>query len=190
MANEISLEIACSKVYGITVARYGQLAKDGIVPRSIKGQIDFIASTKAVVDYYRKRAEGSGSITLTDERTRLTKLQADLTEIELAEKNGDVLPYDKVKADWIKFVGLMKARLLNLPTKYAPLCYGKTIVEIKQIVEDGIYQALAELAQLKYEQRKVVVGGNRHSESTGENARKRMGRRRKNAKSRGKRRAR
>jgi len=163
------------------------LASSGVLIEEKNNCFDLLPAIGNYCNWLSKKTSGNS---LTDERTRLTKLQADLAEIELAEKNGDVLPYDEVKADWIKFVGSMKARLLNLPTKYAPLCYGKTIVEIKQIVEDGIYQALAELAQLKYEQRKVVVGGNRHSESTGENARKRMGRRRKNAKSRGKRRAR
>lgn len=188
--NQINLETACAKVYGITVQRYGQLAKDGIVPRSVKGQIDFIVSTKAIVDYYRKRAEGSGSATLTDERTRLTRLDANLREIELAEKNQEVLPYDEVKADWIKVLGIMKARLLNIPSKYAPVCFGKTIPEIKEIVEGGIYQVLDELSQLEYEDRKITERGVKHPKAAAEDDGKRVGRRRKGIKSRGKRRAR
>jgi len=183
--NQISVVGACEKVYGITPRRYQQLAKEGFVPAGVKGEIDFIASTKAIIEYYRKKAEGSGSISLTDERTRLTKLQADLVERELREKDSELLPFEQVKADWLRYCGAVKARLLNLPTKYAPICFGKTIAEIKETIEGGIHQALAELVQLKYdEQSKTVVRGGEHLHPAVKNDGKRMGGRRKSIKPR------
>ncbi len=88
MANEVSIEKVCKQIFGITPRRYRQLATEGVVPPVVKGKIDFLEAVKALIEYYRKLAAGQGSLTLVDERARLTKIQADMKELELQKKRG------------------------------------------------------------------------------------------------------
>jgi phage terminase Nu1 subunit (DNA packaging protein) len=151
MANEIDLQKIALPFFGITARRYYQLSKDGIVPPPEKGKIDILRAGAAYIAYQRKLLQGSGSLTLTDERTRETKLKADLLERELAEQEGALLSYEEVKTAWVRVLSAVRSRLLSIPTKYAPLLFGRSIPEIKEKVEEGIYQALTELSELKYE---------------------------------------
>ena len=186
MANEVNIGEVCERIYGITERRYRQLAHDGFVPAVTGGKVDFLAATKAIVSYYRKLAEGSGSLSLTDERTRLTKLQADLAEIELAKRNGDVIPYSDALTAWTKAMGAMKTRLLSIPTKYAPLLFGRSAPEIQAIIDGAVREALAELDRVDYGQSNPAAldGGVRNAEATRKNDGKRLGRRRKTVKRR------
>ena len=77
MANEVELEKVSKSVFGITSRRYRQMANDEIVPAVVKGKIDFIAASKALIAYYRKLAEGQGSLSLTDVRTRKENARAE-----------------------------------------------------------------------------------------------------------------
>ena len=62
MANEVELEKVAKSVFGISSRRYRQLANDEIVPPVVKGMIDFVAASKAIIAYYRKLAESQGSL--------------------------------------------------------------------------------------------------------------------------------
>ncbi len=182
----ISLKSACDRVFGFSDEMYRRLAKAGHLPAPVAGKIDLEASAKALIEYYRKLARGSGSLSLTDERTRLTKLQADLAEIELAKRNGDVIPYSDALTAWTKAMGAMKTRLLGIPTKYAPLLFGRAAPEIQAIIDGAVREALAELDRVDYAQSNPAAldGGVRNAEATRKNDRQRLGRRRKTVKRR------
>ena len=187
MTREVSLAVVCEEAFLITVRRYNQMAKEGLVPAAKNGQIDWLLSSRAVISFYQKKAKSQGG-SYDDVRVRETTLKADLLEIELAEKNGDLLPFSQVKADWLRYCGSVKSRLLNLPSKYAPVCFGKTIPEIKEIIEGGVHQALRELSQLRYDGKSETMAGDKQSiHPAVKTDGKRMGGRRKGVKSRVKR---
>ena len=51
--NQVELEKISKPVFGITSRRYRQMANDEIVPAVVKGKIDFVAASKALIEYYR-----------------------------------------------------------------------------------------------------------------------------------------
>ena len=83
---------------------------------------------------------------LEDEKTRLTKAQADMKEIELAEKKQQLLKKAEVEDTWIKIITYFKTKILTIPGKMAPILIGaKDTAEIKDLLEAQVYESLAEL---------------------------------------------
>src|SRR5690242_18887882 len=68
-----------------------QLAQEGVFKRGRRNEWDFILNIKAYLLWQRKMIAGSGSLSLTEERTRLTKAQADREEVDLKEKSGELV---------------------------------------------------------------------------------------------------
>ncbi|MBU1864265.1 MAG: hypothetical protein KKH94_11420 [Candidatus Omnitrophica bacterium] len=146
MANTVKLDSVCPSVYGISVRRYQQLAKEGLVPSPADGLIDFVASTKALITYYQKLLQGQGSITLTDERARLTKVQADIAILEYEKTTGQLLEKDEVISAWKAMIMACRSRLLSIPTKAAPLIEGLNKRESQHVLEKMVWEALNELS--------------------------------------------
>lgn len=81
------------------------------------------------------------------ERTRLTKAQADKAEIEAAELARELVRTEDVKLTWGELVAAVRAKLLSLPSKLAPLLAppGK-VAEAQALAETMVHEALSELA--------------------------------------------
>jgi len=78
----------------ITDRRLRQLAQEGTVPKATHGRYPLIGCVQGYVKYLQQLKSG------TDERaseaTRLTKVRADVHEIELAEKRGELYPREVI----------------------------------------------------------------------------------------------
>jgi phage terminase Nu1 subunit (DNA packaging protein) len=147
MANTVKIDKVCPNVFGISVRRYQQLAKESILPQSDNGYIDFVLATKHLISYYQKLVEGQGSITLTEERARLARVQADLVTLEYKKAIGELVDADEVSRIWIAMGQACRSRLLAIPAKLPPLLEGKNKVECHRILQDHIYEALDELSE-------------------------------------------
>ena len=108
---------------------------------------DAVASVHGYIDYLKRLAAGNGELSLTEERTRLTKYQADLAEIDLKKSAGDLISSEKAMDVWSKIGMAMRQRLLGLPTRLAPLvATSQSIPEIKERLEIAIHEVLNEFA--------------------------------------------
>jgi terminase small subunit / prophage DNA-packing protein len=75
--------------------------------------------------------------------------QAELSEIELAEKRGELVPIEKVMTIFTNLVGIARAQLLVIPTKASPqLAAMKDPKAVYIFLKDVIYDALNELADI------------------------------------------
>jgi phage terminase Nu1 subunit (DNA packaging protein) len=138
---------AIATLLKLSERRVQQLVKDSILPRPVKGMYDPIACVHAYIDYLKKLAAGNGELSLTDERTRLTKYQADLAEIELRKAHGELIGTKKAMQLWGEVVTSTRQRLLGLPTRLASIvAQQKSIPEIKDIIENAIQEVLSEFA--------------------------------------------
>ncbi len=82
-----------------------------------------------------------------EERTRLTKAQADHEELKVSEYRGDLIPSGVVSQLWGDMVGAMRARLLALPPRLASKAIAATgLREIEDFARTEVYAALTELA--------------------------------------------
>ena len=89
----------------------------------------------------------SGELDYTQERAKLTRLQAEKVTLDLEQQRGKLLPLEMVILAWQGQVANARAKLLALPPKVASQVLGmESYVEIEQAIRDIIYEALDELA--------------------------------------------
>lgn len=146
MANPVRIDKLCPDIFGISERRYRQLAKEGIVPPVENGVIDFIVAVKRLMGYYQKLVEGQGSITLVEQRARLTEVMAEKASLELQKMKGDLVSAKEVERIWIAMGQACRSRLISIPVKLSPILAGRSVIEIKRMLVDSIYEALDELS--------------------------------------------
>jgi phage terminase Nu1 subunit (DNA packaging protein) len=138
-----------SKLFGLSERRVQQLARDGVIPKPEKNQYELIGSVRSYIDYLQQRAFGKG-VSPQDmhvERARLLKAQADMAEIELAEKSGALVAVERVESDWIQVLSACRAKLLSIPTKSAHQIVNLVeVYDVEKFLKQAIFEALEELA--------------------------------------------
>ena len=83
----------------------------------------------------------------TQERAKLTRLQAEKVTLDLEQQRGKLLPLEMVIAAWQGQIANCRAKLLALPPKAASQVLGmESYVEVEHAIRDIIYEALDELA--------------------------------------------
>ena len=138
-----------ARLLDLTERRVQQLARDGVIPRSERGRYDLIGAVRGYVRYLRDQTlkDGAATADYGVERARLVRARADLAEMEAAQKRGELIPAREVVTAWTEVVALLRARLLVLPDKIAPLAHdAQTIPQARDIVRKAVHEALAELA--------------------------------------------
>ena len=187
MANEVNLEIASREIFGITSRQYRKHAHEDGAPIVIGGKVNLIQACKWLINYYRILAKGQGSLSLTDERTRLTKINADRKELQLRKEKGEVINTVEAMRLWGGVCQAMRSKILSMPSKLSPLVLGiKTIPEIKEITEKFAREVLNELSNPDFVKAAIISSSNRdmgYTKTPAATNRKRMGRSRKNTKS-------
>lgn len=136
---------AISQLLKLSERRVQQLVKDGILPRPAKGEYDAIACIHSYIDYLKKLAQGNGELSLTEERTRYTKYQADIAEITLRKERGQIIDTQIAMKVWGEVVTSVRQKLLGMPTRLAPLiATSQSIPEIKDRLDHAIEEVLNE----------------------------------------------
>ncbi|MBT4442153.1 MAG: hypothetical protein HOD01_02455 [Oceanospirillaceae bacterium] len=102
-----------------------------------------------------------GDLDYTQERAKLTRLQAEKVTLDLEQQRGKLLPLEMVILAWQGQVANARAKLLALPPKVASQVLSmESYVEVELAIKDMIYEALDELAgdgvPKEYEQRLEV----------------------------------
>lgn len=80
-------------------------------------------------------------------RTRKINAEAEIAELNLAQIHGTLVVADDVVKAWDDVLGAMKAKILSLPSKGAPVLSTETDTTVcKNILEDLVNEALEELS--------------------------------------------
>jgi len=94
-----------------------------------------------------KGAPDRETSTKTDEETRYKKLQADLKELELAERVGSLILYDEVSTALENMVMRVRTKMLRLPVAAAPDIVGvSSVIAVQKTLEQIVRDALDELS--------------------------------------------
>ena len=81
------------------------------------------------------------------ERARLTKAQADKTELESQELRGEMVRVAEVSEEWARQAGAARARMLGVPSKAAPRARAAASdEEAAKVIEVEILEGLQELS--------------------------------------------
>ena len=138
-----------AKLFSISERRVQQLAQDKVIPKAVRGQYELVGSVRGFINYLQQRAFGKGVAPQDThlERARLLKAQADMAEIDLAERTGSLVTVDRVEADWMDMVSACRAKMLSIPTKTAyQIAHLENPQEIEKFLKRIIFEALAEMA--------------------------------------------
>lgn len=174
----------------LTSRRYRQLAKEGHVPDPVKGMVDAPLALIKLAAYYHQQSSMSGDLSLTDERTRLTRINADKKELELQKAKGELIKTEIAVKLWGGIIVNIKKKLDQIVAKLPPLAYGLTIPEIKSVTERIIFEVSSEIANPDLGELARMDGrkkGVAPVKATGDSKRKPVGRQKPDVKPGGKR---
>lgn len=128
-------------ILDLTERRVYQLVKDGTIKRAAKGRYNLIEAVRGYLNYLRAAANDS-TLSLSEQRTRLVKLQAEKVQIELDRSRGELVSKDVV----IKRELVIKASMKRVP-RIAVRMVGKGAREMEAMMTKRIFDAFRELAR-------------------------------------------
>lgn len=143
-----------SSLLDISERRVQQLSKAGVIPKAARGRYELIGSVRGYIRHLRDlNLKGeAGNADYGTERARLVKAKADLAEMEASQMRGELLSAPDVKVAWTEIVALMRARLLVLPDKIAPVVHETTnLNQARDVIKKAIHEVLTEIAETDVE---------------------------------------
>jgi len=150
----ISLE-AIAKLLSLDPRRVQQLAKEGVIPKAARGQYPLVGSVRGYIQYLQSLAYGSAGAEQTGyglERTRLTRVKAELQEIELQRRRQEVVLAQEVEETWGLMIMRMKSKLSSIPNRLAQRVRAtRTNAQAKEIIKKAIDEGLRELSETEIE---------------------------------------
>lgn len=134
--NKLSLELKRDRR---TIGK--AISSGGVKPIRKKGRVKYYSLADVVNALFN-----TGELDLEQERAKLAKKQQEKINIQIEQMQGDLVPAGEVKKAWTMLVAAMRARLLSIPTKAAPLVIvADTQGEAKEILRKQVHDALNEL---------------------------------------------
>ncbi|MFA5424421.1 MAG: hypothetical protein WC374_11255 [Phycisphaerae bacterium] len=123
---------------GITDRQVRNLVKDGVFERTGRGQYDIDSCVFAYIRYLRETLKGD-SESLTDQRTRLVRAQADKAELDLEVARGNNLPLDLCGNFMHSILNAVRSRLLAMASTLKtdiPGLDNETVIAIDNHIRD------------------------------------------------------
>jgi phage terminase Nu1 subunit (DNA packaging protein) len=137
----IATEFDCS------VRTIQRLVEDGM-PREGHGKYDLLACWRWYGQKLRKDIEDAGEASLLEkEQTRVQRATADLKELELAERRGQLIPMEVFARHLTAAFFTVRQNILALAAQIAPQLEGLDRLEIKTKLHERHRQLCEHLAQ-------------------------------------------
>lgn len=133
---------ALADLFGVTEKYISELVLTQNMPKSGYGEFKLYDCVKWYIDYkqqsHRKEVQ---KIKNEDEQKRLTRANAALKELALKEKEGELIPYEKVKSAWLDEMKILAVAFDGIPAKAAIELEGNTKQEMQGILKKHIDEA-------------------------------------------------
>lgn len=141
-----------AKLFDVTDRYIRKLAQDGHIPKMGNDQYPMIGTIKGYVKFLQERINSNhkNPERLAEERTRLTKGQADKIELEVLILERELIHRSEIEQAWFDIAVSIKSKMLSLPTKLAAQL--KAISDetmIEKIIKSHVTTALEELANFE-----------------------------------------
>lgn len=148
-----------AKLLDVTPRRVQQLANEGVIPKpKSRGQYEIIPCVVGFIRHLRGMLNGDAG-DLNTEKTRLTRAQAEKTEIETAKLKGELVALAETERAWCALVGAFRAKMITLPPRAATAVMNKTEKEAEAILTKMVYESLAELSNWKPDDEETAETG-------------------------------
>lgn len=132
---------------GVSERAVADYAHRGIIKRSGRGVFPLKESVRAVCHHLREAASarGGGTATLTAQRERIARGQADKLEMQNAATRRELLPAKLVADEWASILRLVRSRMLATPSRIQQQL-GHLSAHDLDTIDREIRDALEELA--------------------------------------------
>jgi len=137
-----------AEMLSLSARRIQQLVAAGVLPKPTAKGHDLQTAVRSYVRFLRQPGK---SASLTDAKQKLVEVQTALKSVELHRREGELVEVTACAAIWERAATAVRAKLLALPTKCAPLVEGRSVREASEVLRRQVYEALTELSQLKIE---------------------------------------
>jgi hypothetical protein len=132
--------------------RVQQLSAEGVIPRAERGRYELAPAVQGYLRYLRDRSLGADGVdtaldTSGAAKLRLLQARARVAELEAERLGGTLLVRTQVEQAWTTLVLTLRAHLLALPVRGAPLALAAgTLPGTIAVLERLIHEALDELS--------------------------------------------
>ena len=141
-----SAELA--RLLDITDRRIRQLADGEILTRQPEG--DFILP-EAINEYYAYKYQTEETVDYMAEKAKHEKAKRELTELELGKRRRELHAASDVEAVLSEMLTNFRAQIHGIPSKMAPMLFGKSKADIEELLNQEIEVRLSEIRDYKPE---------------------------------------
>ena len=109
-----------SQILGISDRQVQNHAAAGLFNKLSRGKFDLCQCVRAYLDYKMDDLMGN-SEELTAQRTALLKKKNKLADLEIKEKEGELVNYEKIRTQVFGYARIFRDTMLTLPDRLAPI---------------------------------------------------------------------
>lgn len=148
--NSASLE----KIIGVSDRRIRQLAEENIIIRAAKGRYKLLESIKNYILTLKMKMEADnselsdGEIDLEEEKAIHERVKRRISELKLQTMKGDLHKSEDVERVMTDMLVSIKAKLLSMPTKLAPILVSRNDIDfVRSVINREVLETLNELKE-------------------------------------------
>lgn len=141
---------ALSGALGMDRRTLGDRFRD-IEPSRVEGKAKLFSLLQILTALAADFLPENSDVDLNEARRRRELALAQLAELDLQERRGEVIGASEVESTWATVITNVRSRLLSLPTKAAPMLQGVTgLAETNEVLRGLVYEALRELSDSNF----------------------------------------
>ncbi|MEM0906180.1 MAG: hypothetical protein AAGJ94_02370 [Pseudomonadota bacterium] len=110
-----------ARLFGISRQQVGHLTDRGVLKKPARNTYPLVENVQSYTAHLREVAAGRGgeaaTASLTAERARLAREQADEKALKNASLRGELIPAEEVKARWVDVAARVRGRLLAVASR-------------------------------------------------------------------------
>lgn len=139
------------ELFGVKDRRIRQMAEEGIVVRAAKGRYKLVDSVKNYLLTLKLAAEGvgvelvDGEISFDEEKALHERVKRHISELKLQIMQGELHKAEDVEMVMTDMLAAFKTRMMNIPSKVAPILESRDAAFIKDRLTSEVTEALNEL---------------------------------------------
>jgi phage terminase Nu1 subunit (DNA packaging protein) len=136
-----------SEIFGVSVTVIYEWLKTGIFDKEADGLILLVSAIRGVYLYQRRLIDGTGGDDLITQKVRSAKADAELKELELLERKGELISASEVKSAAFESGRRVRDAIGNVPSRISALLAAENDpMKVKELLTNELRQALEGLS--------------------------------------------
>lgn len=131
-----------ARLLNITDRRVRQLTDEDVLTRQAEG--DFLLP-EAIAEYYSYKYQTDETIDYMAEKAKHEKAKRELAELELGKKRLELHAASDVEAVLSEMLTNFRAQIHGIPSKMAPILFGKSTADIEDLLNNEVEERLSEI---------------------------------------------